>query len=532
MPDENQDLNTTIHRFIGIAMRRRWWLIATTCGVACAVALGSLLLPNKFTSEATILVVQQQVPERYVTPNTTYNVQQALQSLTEAVLSRNRLLPIINDFGLYPGDHGQLGPEGLAQLMRSHIQIEPIQKEATQKDINAFKISFTCGEALVAQKVTDRLTSFFIDENLKLQEQQDVGTTTFLKDQLAAAENNLKQQEQRLRAFRTSNLGELPEQEQGNLEILSGLHTQLQGTMADLSRAQEQRVYLSSLLDQYRSLDASGRPAPGTVVFNDPLTAAQVQLDHLESERASLLARFTPEYPDVIATEQKIAEQKKLVARLRHSRSIPAGKQQTSPSHSVVGAENGTEAQLRSQLESNRIQLKDLTSGQKHIEQQIAVYERRLNQTPVREEQLSDILRGYDLAKKNYDDLLGKVIESEMATSLAQRQQGQRFRVVDPPSFPMKPSSPKRQKIALGGAAAGLILGAGLAFLIDSTDRSFHSEKDVMQRFKTFMVIGLPLTLTSREEKLRSWKRRFEWVGAAVLLITVMLAEFYVLRKG
>lgn len=532
MPEENQDLSKTINQFLGIAIRRRWWLIAATCGVACAVALGSLVLPNKFTSEATILVVQQQVPERYVVPNTTYSVQQALQSLTEAVLSRSRLLPIIDEFALYPKNRQRLGPEGLAQLMRSNIQIEPIQKDATQKDINAFKISFTGDDPHVAQKVTDRLTSFFIDENLKLQQQQDLGTTSFLKDQLASAERDLKGQEQRLRDFRTSNLGELPEQEQGNLEILSGLHTQLQSTMAELSRAQEQRVYLSSLLDQYHSLDSTGRPAPGMVVSDSPLAAAQVELNRLESERAALLARFTPEYPDVVEMNRKIAQQEELLARMKPSKKSQALKGQAAGAVSTSPAESGSEAQLRSQLEANRIQMADLTKSEKQMEQQIAEYEQRLNQTPVREQQLSDILRGYDLAKKNYDDLLGKVTQSEMATNLAQRQQGQQFRVVDPPSLPLKPSSPKRSKIALGGAAGGLFLGAALAFLIDSSDHSFNSEKDVMQRFKLALVIGLPLSLTPVEERKRSLKRKFEWAGATVLLMVLLMAEFYVLRKG
>lgn len=532
MPEENQDLSKTIHQFLGIAIRRRRWLVVTTCVVACAVALGSFVLPNKFTSEATILVVQQQVPERYVVPNTTYSVQQALQSLTEAVLSRSRLLPIIDEFALYSREKRKLGPEGLAQLMRSNIQIEPIQKDSTQKDINAFKISFTGNDPLVAQKVTERLTSFFIDENLKLQQQQDLGTTGFLKDQLASAERDLKDQEQRLRDFRTSNLGELPEQEQGNLEILSGLHSQLQSTMAELSRAQEQRVYLSSLLDQYRSIESTGRPAPGMVISDSPLAAAQVELNHLESERASLLARFTPEYPDVVEINRKIKQQEDLLVRMKQGKNMQASKGQSLGTVSTTSAESSSEAQLRSQLEANRIQMADLTKSQKQMEQQIADYERRLNQTPVREQQLSDILRGYDLAKKNYDDLLSKVTQSEMATNLAQRQQGQQFRVVDPPSLPLKPSSPKRIKIALGGIAGGLFLGGALAFLMDSSDHSFYSEKDMRQGFKLPLIIGLPLLLTPVEEKKRSWKRKFEWAGATVLLMVVLMAEFYVLRKG
>ncbi|MGH9356617.1 MAG: GumC family protein [Terriglobia bacterium] len=532
MPEESQDLSRSIKRYLALAFRRRWWLLLPACGVAVAVALGSLLLPNRYTSQATILVVQQQVPERYVTPNTTYSVQQALQSLTEAVLSRSRLLPMIDEFGLYSRERHRVGPEGLAQLMRSNIQIEPIQKDSTQKDINAFRISFTGDSAAVSQKVTDRLTSFFIDENLRLQEQQDTGTTGFLKDQLLSAQNALQTQEQHLREFRTANLGELPEQEQGNLEILAGLHSQLQSTMADLSRAQEQKVYLSSLLDQYRALGTSTGLLAGAEVSSNPVIAAQAELNHLEAERVSLLGRFTPEYPDVQEINGKIVRQRKLLARLESPKNTRSAKGQSSAAASAPAAETSSQAQLRSQLDANRIQMEDLAKSQKQLERQIANYEQRLNQTPVRQQQLADILRGYDLAKKNYDDLLGKVTQSEMATSLARRQQGQQFRVIDPPSLPVKPSSPKRSKIALGGAVAGLFLGVALAFLIDSSDHSFYSEKDATRRFKLPFIVGVPLLLTLSEEKKRSRRKTFEWIAATALMMLFVAAEFYVHRRG
>lgn len=532
MPEQSQDLSKTIEGYLKLAIRRRWWLLATTCGVACAVALGSLILPNRYTSEATILVVQQQVPERYVVPNTTYSVQQALQSLTEAVLSRSRLLPIIEKFSLYPRQRHRLAPEGLAELMRNNIKIEPIQKDATQKDVNAFKISFVGSNPWVAQQVTENLTAFFIDENLKLQEQQDAGTTSFLKDQLASAEKDLSGQEQRLRDFRTGNLGELPEQEQGNLAILSGLHTQLQSTMSELNRAQEQRVYLRSLLNQYQNLATMGETVPGVTMSSNPVTAAQAELQRLESERASLLARFTPEYPDVVEVNGKIAQQKELLARLNPSKIGQIKTGQTPMVSSSTPRESSSEAQLRSQLEANQIQLKDLTRSQKRLEGEITQYEQRLNLTPVREQQLADVMRGYDLAKKNYDDLLSKVTQSEMATSLAQRQQGQQFRVIDPPNLPAKPSSPKRRKIALGGAVVGLFLGVGLACLIDARDHSFYSEKSVIQRFKVPFVIALPLSLTPAEETKRSWRKAFEWIGGTLLILLVLAAEFYIYRRG
>ncbi len=78
----------------------------------------------------------------------------------------------------------------------------------------------------------------------------------------------------------------------------------------------------------------------------------------------------------------------------------------------------------------------------------------------MREQQLADITRDYDQSRANYDSLLAKKNQSEMATNLEKRQQGEHFRVVDAPNLPIKPYSPNRLKLSLMGLFAGLALGA------------------------------------------------------------------------
>jgi polysaccharide biosynthesis transport protein len=529
MPEQSQDLGKTLNHYLKIAIRRRWWLLVTTCGVAIATVLGSLLLPNQYTSQATILALQQQVAQRYVTPNSSYSVREALDSLTQAVLSRSRLLALIQEFGLYPKESHRLGPEGLVQLMRKNIEIDPIQKEPDSPDVNAFKISFTADAPKVAQQITVRLTYLFIDENLRLQEEQDTGTTSFLKGQLTGAESQLKEQEQHLRNFRMQYLGELPEQQEGNLAILSGLHMQLQNTMGEISRAQEQHVYLTSLLDQYKSLSAATGAAPGAATPS-PLMSAQQDLDKLKSRRAALLTQYTAKYPGVQEIEEEIAQQEALVARLRTHNRPGAKSGQLSSFMSPGGSDSSSVAQLNSQLEANRVERANLAKVEKNLESQIAVYEQRLNLTPVRQQQLADISRNYDLSKKNYTDLLNKVTQSELATSLQQRQQGQQFRVIDPASLPEQPSSPDHLKIALGGMAAGLLLGAALAYFIDSMDHAFYSEKDLAAQLKLPIVVALPAVLLPSEERRRAWKRILEWCAATALVVVLVLVEYYVYR--
>ena len=100
-------------------------------------------------------------------------------------------------------------------------------------------------------------------------------------------------------------------------------------------------------------------------------------------------------------------------------------------------------AELESQLKVNRIEIANREHALEELKGKIAEYQARLNREPVREQQLADLTRNYDQSRANYDTLLKKRNDSELATSLERRQQGEHFRILDPPSLPVKPHSPE-----------------------------------------------------------------------------------------
>jgi polysaccharide chain length determinant protein (PEP-CTERM system associated) len=496
--------------------------------IALAAAAVSFRLPKHYESEATILVESQQVPERYVTDNTVTDIREVLLLMTDAILSRTQLLEIIDEFGLYPEQRRHLSPEQLAELMRSNITVDPTEKTTDPRGLNAFKISFTGSDPKSAQGVTKKLTTLFIQENNADREEQSTGTTKFLEDQLEAAAADLKVKEARVRDFKMSNLGELPEQQAGNLAILSGLQGELQNTMAGLARAREQQGYLQSLLSQYEDIAAAGVSVAGTAVAS-PAETIKAELARLQNEKADLLSRYTAKYPDVVKIDEQIKETKALLAAATAAQeNVKAETGQGSPKPAKPPEENAAIAQLRSQLEANRIETQNLSAEQKEIQSRIEEYQRRLNQTPVREQQLADLLRGYDLSKKDYDDLLSKKTESERATSLIRRQQGQRFRIVDEPSLPLRPTSPARVKVSLGGLAAGIAVGLALAFLVEFRNHSLRDEHELRRIFAFPLVLGVPLMLSKGEERRRLRLAVLEWLGGAILCLLVGATEFFV----
>jgi uncharacterized protein involved in exopolysaccharide biosynthesis len=123
--------------------------------------------------------------------------------------------------------------------------------------------------------------------------------------------------------------------------------------------------------------------------------------------------------------------------------------------------------------------IKDNATEQERIQKEVRNYEARLHLSPTIEEQLKGINQDYQSALITYNDLVSKMSQSEIATRMELQQQNEQYRVVDPPNLPQKPSYPKRWMFALGGLGGGLLLGLGLALLLEALDKSIRTEHDV-----------------------------------------------------
>ncbi|MGO9969520.1 MAG: Wzz/FepE/Etk N-terminal domain-containing protein [Bryobacteraceae bacterium] len=551
MPEEEQEgsFNETLEHLVGILARRRWWILLTFGCVTLATIAFLLLLPNRYTSTATLLVVQQQVPQRYVVPNSTTDVNSALQAMKQEVLSRTQLLRMINDFGLYPKQRKRLAPEELVALMLNNIDILPVDEnpqQARNKDFDAFRISFTTENAILSQQVTNTLTSLFINEYLRTGAEQSTNTTNFLHQQLEQTGKELEAQEERLRDFKMQHVGELPEQQSGNLGILTGLQAQLQGTMSSLERAQQQRALLQAQLEatpRRRPELENGilAPIPGSpnsTQLLSPVEVAQNDLARLEAVKSTLLNKgYTSEHPDVVRNQREIAQAEDTLKRVKaaaaSSQKAQASTQAAAgKSLSPDPADDPAFLQLKSSLEANRMEIENLANDEKRLKASIAQYESRINQTPVREEQQAGIMRDTEVLRLQYADLQKKEQESQLATNLEKQQGGQQFRLIDPASLPAVPSSPKRVKASFGGAAAGLALGLALAFLMEMRDTSFHTEKDLTNHLAPAFVLGIPLLPTNVEILRSRWRSMLQWVGASAMLLAVVAAEYYVYVHG
>jgi polysaccharide chain length determinant protein (PEP-CTERM system associated) len=537
LDEEDGQPSRSLDEYWAIARRRRWYILIPVFACWAIAWVGSWLVPSTFQSDALILVEQQKVPEQYVVPNVTVNLQDRLQSMTQQILSRTRLQSTVSRLHLYETRRrlAFAQAEDPVEQMRRDITIELVAAPGRPEQLTAFRIRYSASTPQLAQQVNSELTTLFINENLKSQQLSSEFTTSFLESQLTDARGKLEEQEAKVRAFKASHFGNLPSQVETNVQILGGLQSQLQSIQRALDGANQQRLYLESMQQEYQAIETSLGNGNSTVTTPDALNNDLLDLRH-KLQVARL--RYTEDYPDVVQLKDKISKMEKLKQDIDSE--ISANEQPAKTTSDVdhgaaLEVQHGSTSpmmQIQSQLKANGLEIQNYQQHEKKIESDIAAYQARLNLTPETEQELADISRGYEESKSNYNSLLQKQNQSQLATSLEQNQQGEQFRILDPPSLPARPSAPNHLLISIAGLMLGFALGAGLAAFLEMTNVRVRQEKDLEDAIPLQVLIGIPHLDAPGESRSRVLFRRIELVAVMVMATLMLVGNLYAFYKS
>ncbi len=536
MPEIAEEQNSggfDLQRYLNIAQRRHLQFLIPAFLAWLLVWSASWFLPVRYRSGTMILVEEPTMPKNYITPNVSDDLQQRLQSIKEQVLSRTRLLLIIDKYHLYSGGRRHLTPDEKVAKMGRDIDIELVQ-DPNREQINGFQISYSAHEAQIAQQVANDLAALFINENGRVRLEESEGTTRFLEAQLENARTHLADQEAKVRAFQSAHEGALPSQQASNLAILAGLQTQLQSEQDALNAAKQQRSFYQTEIEQFRTVHAATHTANGTPTG---LPALDDELDTLRSKLADLSSRYTDNYPDVQSLKEQIAKTEKmrdaLAAQLKAKGSSAqqngAGADSVDPEDLSVSAPL---LQLKGQLKANQIEIANREQSIASLKAKINDYQARLNEEPAIEQQLLELNRGYDQSKKDYDDLLQKKNDSQMATSMEQLQQGERFTVLDPAPLPLKPDFPNHMKLCGMGLGVGLALGLAVVAGLEFLDDRMHSEREIKSILQMPVLSEIPEVLSFSDERSIRNKTLMRWALTAVAVFIIVAGSAFSYLRG
>jgi polysaccharide chain length determinant protein (PEP-CTERM system associated) len=479
-----------------------------------------MFLPNVYRASTNVMIIPQRVPEEFVQSTVTNPLAERLDMISQQILSRTQLERIIQEFNLYERERRQMIMEDVIERMRRDIRISVSSARRRERTAN-FSVSFDSPNARTAMRVTERLGSLFVQENLEDRQLLADQTSQFLQTQLEEARRRLLEQEGKLREFRQRNNGQLPEQVGANLQLMQGAETRLQSNierqnsdrdrLAALERTLADMGSPASIVAAPPPAPPAGRGASGVVTVAEALNEARAGLRALE-------LRLKPEHPD-------ISRQKRLIAELEAKAEEEALRQPLSQVNPAPVVTINREAaaridRLRTDIAELRQRIESARREEVVLRETIAQQQTRVASAPGLQSQLTDLMRDYATVQESYISLLKRSEESKLSVNMERRQIGEQFKIIDGARLPERPISPDRLRINMFGILGGLGLGLALVAFLEYRDTSFKSDDDVMTTLALPVLAVIPVMTNAGE---RRQARRRKLLLAASASVTCML---------
>ncbi len=543
-------MNTVVTRpdLLSILRRRKWHLIIPAVAVLAISTAIILLLPPVYRSSATILIEHAEIPEDFVRPTVTTAAEQRVHAIKQKITVSSDLAELITRLDLYPEERTKQPMSDITDRMREDIQLSPVTvRSANQSNFAlGFTLSFDHRDPIVAQRVTNELVSRFLEQSLRERREQAIDTTQFLSGELIRLEEQMRNSEQRIAAFKAEHVGALPEDLTYNKQLI-------ERNERDLTELTRQLVILEQRRTSLRGQLAQVQPHVATPLADGrTATTPEAQLRALEVEYAQLSGRYGPEHPDVrklrrerdalkalvgrgasanLAREVETARQELLRAQQQYganhpdvrnlSRQLAALERRSSPVNpNAAVADNPAYLQITSQLDGIEAEYRTLTTQRDVIREQLDRYRGLVVRMPEIEREYVALVRNYENTSSRYNDLKTKTMEAELAQTLEADRKAERFTLSEPPDLPTSPEKPPRMLLLILAVVMSIGSGIGTVAAAEALELRVYGARKIAALTGQMPLVAMPRIFTPAEMA----HRRRALVGLGLLLICTTTA--------
>jgi polysaccharide chain length determinant protein (PEP-CTERM system associated) len=507
-----------IKQLVDIAGRRKAVIVSCIL-LSIAMGLGVYLIqPKVYMSTCLLSYQQQSVNPAKMSPEINTKIKDVVSTLTQIISSRTSLEEIINSEGLYKKERENLPMEDVIETMRRNINIIP------SKDGDTFSISFTGSNPNKVVRVTNSLSSRFIEENMKYREERASETSAYTKDELSMVKEMLDSKEAVMRDYKLKYYNEMADQRTSNTERLIALQTQYQSRQDSIQHLEQTRVLMRDQLAVKKEELENRRYNSAQMILSGPsqVRRGAETLDQLQAELKTLQERYTDQHPRVKSLKKKIANFNQTgLNKTASEASAEKGKQSTSENF-----------EIQNQMHEISLNIEKLNKEREEIKVLIKQYEQWVAAAPVREAEWSALTREYGELKHRYDFLVGQNLQADSALNLERKQKGSQFKIEDSARMPEKPVKPVFLKIMGIALLVGCGLGGVLVFGLELLDTSFRDPDKLEETLKLEVICSVPHLPLKREI---ASQRKWTIVGTVFFLAwgaTIVLAIVFFWKQG
>jgi len=562
---EPKDIGAVIRR------RKRGFIILFSLIFFIGICI-ALILPPIYQSKAMILIEGQQIPQDYVKSTITSYVEERLETISQQVMSRSNLMEIINKFSLYSEIKDKITTTEIIEKMRKAINLKTIDANIKSKsggrDISAtiaFTLSYEGIIPATVQKVTNQLSSLYIEEDIKTRKKLSTVTTDFLQAESESLKKQIQLQEKEFIRFKKSHIGNLPSDYRANLQAISRLERTLDQTDMKMHLLKEKKLHFEGQIANVEPL------TPIMIDGKNMAMNPKERLKHLHLQLSSLQTTLSEKHPDIKKLKREIAKLESQVGKSEDSTSkvkrLGELENQLSDAKGKLGAkhpdvlrlskeidllskeindsvtksattkvaeekpDNPTYISLKSQIVSSENEIRFLKQQKEKTTQEIEKYQKRIENAPSIEKEYNDLTRDYDGAKQKYRDIMNQLMTANIAQGMESKQRGERFLIKSRAYLPEKPYKPNRIGIILLGFILAIGSGVVLAAFQESFDNSIRTSNQI--KSLTGVPVFSTISFIETDEELRSRRiRKVLWtfgvlsfVGAVLLLVNYFIIK-------
>lgn len=448
----------------------KYWFLAFPPAMATMLLVLAIAmkLPNYYTSSFIIYIQPQQITTNLIGTQERDQQSERFDAMIKELVSRPRLLSIIQRFNLYPELRGIEAQDKALKRFRSAHSIDNVASLFGQNpNISpTFKVNFSHRDPQKTHQVVEELRNIFVEESLVSQASETRGTEEFFTAELKSIQKKLEEIETKRQDYVRANANRLPERreklifDQRDLQNKISANTQL--VMANEARYR----YLQQELEMTVRDPQTAAQASGAGL--DAVAASGTSLPQLKRSLTVLQGKYSDKHPEVVALKKRIEAMEREPGR-RVPESAGAGT-----------FENTRESRsLRRQISELQVQNELLKSETSELKERLEQLDKEIQAMPIKEHELIQIERNYATQKEIYDRLVLEKEQASLRSNLIKSQRGSQLRIIEEPAKPQEPAGPPRMIIAAAGIVIGVVIFLAIPLCMFFFNAAFKFRKEV-----------------------------------------------------
>lgn len=438
------------------------------------------------------------------------NVQQRVSLVSRALLTRPNLEKLMKMADLDNEISNEKEREAILNTLKYSIKLN-----SGRRGESVYTMSYSNADPEIAIRVVQSLIKIFVDGSIGDDRQESLAAKKFLDKQIADYELRLGQAETRLTDFKRLNTGSMPSDSGGYFQRLELAVSQQRSAALELKEARNRRDEIARQMESEQPRILGSGP--------DGSSAQQLRIRGLQDQLDELLVRYTDRHPRVAQLRETIKDLQSDQAQ--EGNSATSADQARNLQSSVVYQT------MRTMLVEAEARVAELQVREIDFNEQVSELQGTIDSIPEVERRLRQLDRDYEIVTRQHQILLERRESARLSKEVVQNSEDVKFRVIDPPFVPSKPTTPSKLLLNAAVLVTGIGIGAAISLLLSLLRPVFYDQRSLFKK-TGLPVFGSVTLIRSKATILRSWAGMFFYASFLTLLVLMFGAVVMIHLTG